>query len=1506
MISKKCLLGVAVLILLAFSAQAFAQGSSTGSFQGTVKDTSGGVVIGAQVTVKNTETNVENKSITNNTGTYSVPGLLPGYYKITVEKENFNTSVTENIRLGNGISKIDVKLEAGKKTDVVEVNIKAENIILENGPSVGVVLPEDAIAKLPLVNSNVLDLVKVMGGVVMTESPIFAADDTTLAGLSAANVNVQKDGVTANNIRWVTGMNTPVNLNPEMISEFKVIVTPVDAEMGRGSGQIQVVTRSGGNAYRGSVVWNVQNTAFSANTWSSNKSGTKPTWRNQNEWIAQGSGPIIKNKTFIFALFDYTRSLSREDINPQMPTACARKGIYRYFDGYNSGSALYVANDAASPTRSSPNTRAVVYANGVPRNDLIMPTYMSTMAGYVAGAPAALRAINVFGDLDPNWNPVLDPNCDQIALVTDKANTYYNFPVAAGSAPAGKYGINYSTYQTTGAGSKYNALRTRDTTGYVGKFLDIIPLPNNYRVGDGLNWGGYSWTRRNLGIDNVYGIGETPNRKQINIRVDHNFSSRHRANVAYTYEKNRGDDAMRILPYPQGFGGTINRTPQTLSTTLTSTLKPSLLNELRVGYMRTDSWVNGPMLQPETGAELRKLVYDLLPTGSWPSLQASKIDIPVLVSLPNFTLGSSTYFHPYGGGRGNMGVDWGSTDPRLTIADTITWQFGRHSLRIGGETQRTSSDYKENGVKSFFGGSTPSVFPIVNGGTSSSQPQITAFDTTTACPSGYPNLFYGYCYTAGYTSWTSPVVGYNFPGQVGSGTSHNISGAKTMMDIFAGSVQNVSQFFFINDPLTTRYNDITDGEVYKRSQFFQNQINWFAQDNWRVTDDLTLQLGMRYEWYGVPYLGNGLTAGFLGGGLSSFGLSGRGFSTWMPTKWQPGKNQPITDNYKNCVDASGQQVECELSKLAFIGPDSQHPEQNFYNDDYNNYGPVVGFAYTLPWGGKGKTVLRGGLQISYLTFGRADNAISNMPGSTMSFSAQASGNAYMTLADVKNYIPVKVPSYVQTPAVRPATPVDQRSQSLTAYDPNIRTPYTQSLNLRLTRTIGSSLTLDLIYAGNLSRKSATTVNLNAPNMINTGLFQDLINARAGRPTPVLDTLLKGINIGGATNGPSPYGPIGTTLANGTYQSAGLQLRNTTLTAGGVAIPNQLANGELTAIVNWLATANFTSTSAPWNPGITAAPTGVAGQLLRVAGAPENYIYSNPQYSNVTWNANMNKSNYHSMQAQITMRPSHGLMLSATYTFSKTMGYSGISDYGNRDQEWGQVSGRKHALTSYGTFDLPFGPNRWLLSSVSPNVLGRIIGGWQLSWIHTMQSGAPQTITGDINYLWGGNMMNRVKNFDTSSGYVTWKPGAGVGDYYNFEYNNVADPQCANSAMVTTQNGLAGKCQLKALADSKGTIYFVNAVPGERPNYSRNTFSSPMQWNTDGAVSKSVRVAEGKSFQIRVDATNIFNHAQPANPNYGLGANSMWKAFGLYLYTRFGEISSKSGNRKFQARLRFDF
>ncbi len=136
--------------------------------------------------------------------------------------------------------------EKFKPSDSVEVAAATENLLLESGSSVGQVLPEEKVVQLPLVSGNVLDLVKTMaGGIVRTENPSFGEDDATLAGLQAPNVNIQKDGVTANDVRWATGMNGPVNLNPESVGQFKVILAPVDAEMARGRGEMVVKGRDG-------------------------------------------------------------------------------------------------------------------------------------------------------------------------------------------------------------------------------------------------------------------------------------------------------------------------------------------------------------------------------------------------------------------------------------------------------------------------------------------------------------------------------------------------------------------------------------------------------------------------------------------------------------------------------------------------------------------------------------------------------------------------------------------------------------------------------------------------------------------------------------------------------------------------------------------------------------------------------------------------------------------------------------------------------------------------------------------------------------------------------------------------------------------------------------------------------------------------------------------------------------------------------------------------------------
>ena len=186
-------------------------------------------------------------------------------------------------------------------------------------------------------SNNVLDLVtSTMAGVRGTD----LTENTTFAGVSASMVNTVRDGLSVQNGRYANGIGSVTYLNPDMVGEFRVILTPVDAEYGRGNGQVQILTRSGTNQFHGSGVWTVRNSKLDANTWTNNKqvvngkwSPTTPPWLNRNELVGSVGGPIVKNKTFFFALVDKQIEHERQVARAITLTDCAQRGIFRYWSG---------------------------------------------------------------------------------------------------------------------------------------------------------------------------------------------------------------------------------------------------------------------------------------------------------------------------------------------------------------------------------------------------------------------------------------------------------------------------------------------------------------------------------------------------------------------------------------------------------------------------------------------------------------------------------------------------------------------------------------------------------------------------------------------------------------------------------------------------------------------------------------------------------------------------------------------------------------------------------------------------------------------------------------------------------------------------------------------------------------------------------------------------------------------------------------------------------------------
>jgi hypothetical protein len=1399
---KKAFAFIALLLILVLSAQAFSQ-SGNASLSGIVTDSSGGVVPGIVVTATNTATGVENSATSNSAGLYSFPSLLPGTYKVNATKTGFQAQTFTDVRLGNaGQVRLNFKLEVAGVATAVEVSIAADRLLLESSSSSGEVLLEQSVKQLPLVNNNALDLVKIASGYIPTGNYINGANEATIAGVSIANLNIQRDGVDVSDVRFPAGIHAPTQINPDLVGEFRLITAPVDAEMGRGNSQIQVQTRSGTNAYHGSAVWDIQNSALDTNQWAYNRTYPKPSsWRNVNQYTLSFGGPIIKNKTFFFALWNGQIARGRDTANPMVLTPCARKGIFRYFDNWSNaryGSALSLAGNA-------PSYAAVDAAGNPVTPPALRPDMLEIRDNQVVhkgnweAHNGILRYASVFGIVE---NP--------LTMAADCSNAVVN-------TNTGVAGGGWDTYRKPVDSTGF----VGDSTGYINGFLNLMPQANNYdQAGDGLNTAASSWTRGYRGNDNLYGVGEDNQRKQINIKIDHIISPRHRVNGSWSFEKGWSDNNLRV--WPNGYGGYANRQPQVVTVNFTSTLRPTLLNEARFGLSRTGTNLYGPLDNPETSKEMMKYLPNVngLPVAVSPGTAGSA-----------FSFGSSNII----GGRwaGLLTTTSRDVSPRWTYADTLTWIKNRHSFKVGGELRLNRSRGLVYGTTVF-----NSAFPTATGGN----------------PSMIP---------------VTGITSDNMPGLNGT-NSGNQQLMQNLLTFMSGSLGSVSENYFINSPARlSSWNDPL-AENKKIRDFHQAEFAAFFKDDWKVSEILTLNLGLRYEYYGVPFYKSGLTVGLKGGVNAAYGISGR---SWDEAFWKPSTT-----------------TRADLTELIFVGPNSPNPNQRPYQRDLNNFGPAVGFALDLPWFGKGRTTIRGGYQLSYTGGGQAntvEGVIANPPGSTYTDTYTLT-NTYLNLATMSSVIPV--PKTVNP--MKPF-PLSDRTQTISAYDAHYVTPYIHNLTMSLTRNIGSNLTVDVKYIGTLSRKSNSTFNINTPNFVTNGLLEAFNAARTGNDTSPAAALLDQI-----------FAPVRGTKSGAVY------LRNSPRGYLGVQAKTLLANGNyqnLAMLLNLWSDPN--------------APSGATtnGWLLRTAGFGDNFIVTNPQFNTVNILGNRGYANYHSLQAQVTMRPTQGISFQMSYTWSKNLSLVGSTPTDPRDFDADYTaasSDRRHVLTSYGNIELPFGPNRLLFRN-SSGLLARFIEGWQASWIVNLSSGSPMNWTG-TSMLYGTGVPDQVGPFPFGKMGVSWKANAYRGNYFQNSLKFVNDPQ---RSWVTDKpddpnkptDVLRNQCTLVAVADANGNIILQNPAPGTRGNFGYNRFYGPGSWSADMALSKLVKINESKSIQIRVDATNIFNHPTPAGSaiqttpgarTYYAGAPAGLNLSGGSIYA--GDLNSKVGQRTFQARIRFNF
>ena len=181
---RRFLVPAMVLLCLSLSTPAFSQ-SSNATLSGTVSDAGKALISGVSITAANTATGIVLTAVTNETGTYNIPSLLPGVYTVRAELAGFQTRTFTEVRLGNAAQvRLNFTLDVATLNTTVEVTASADRLLLESTSSVGAVLPEQAVRTLPVVGvmgSDVVDLVRTLPGISLNDPRVPASSLTNRA-----------------------------------------------------------------------------------------------------------------------------------------------------------------------------------------------------------------------------------------------------------------------------------------------------------------------------------------------------------------------------------------------------------------------------------------------------------------------------------------------------------------------------------------------------------------------------------------------------------------------------------------------------------------------------------------------------------------------------------------------------------------------------------------------------------------------------------------------------------------------------------------------------------------------------------------------------------------------------------------------------------------------------------------------------------------------------------------------------------------------------------------------------------------------------------------------------------------------------------------------------------------------------------------------------------------------------------------------------------------------------
>ncbi len=319
------------ICLLAATVPAAAQ-FETGSITGTVRDTSGGVLPGVSVTLRNVETGVVQTSTTNESGVYEFFTLRPGRYEVLAELQGFTPTRLSDLTLSiGGRQRGDIEMGVGL-SEAVEVSAGAVALERDSSQRGQVITSEQAVA-LPLNGREYSSLVLLTTGV--RRSAINSGGATpregsfTVNGLRSTFNNFLLDGVD-NNAYGTSNQgfsNQVMQPPPDAIAEFKVVTNNMSAEYGRsGGGTVNVAYKSGTNTFSGAAWEFFRDTSLNAVGFFRPPVGSEPELKRNQFGFVLG-GPIVRNRAFFFTDYEGFRQEQRTVAFASIPSLDQRQGV---------------------------------------------------------------------------------------------------------------------------------------------------------------------------------------------------------------------------------------------------------------------------------------------------------------------------------------------------------------------------------------------------------------------------------------------------------------------------------------------------------------------------------------------------------------------------------------------------------------------------------------------------------------------------------------------------------------------------------------------------------------------------------------------------------------------------------------------------------------------------------------------------------------------------------------------------------------------------------------------------------------------------------------------------------------------------------------------------------------------------------------------------------------------------------------------------------------------------